>query len=309
MPTPIQPLRRVVFLGGLSSVFPQLPGHRSVAVSMVKFESVTQSVLRLGRLSRLETSAAKPTAKGKATGPKQVRRPVAGPSSRSHGVVVAGSSSRRLGVFESVPRLGGVAGSVVGDGVVGSAGESDRAHRCRHPASQRNCARCLYLHFRPQWEKYYGAHRQEIHGRATATVWLAQRPARLGGDWALGCIFCARWVQSQVDFTTSRRCGVKRKRGCRDGNTKWARFEIKVVSQVAMRGICQHANTSMHRRAVRYFFAPDLLRMRACRLGIRGTARARAAVAVGGGRADLGAGRRGRGHSSIPGSDWAPDTG
>ena len=80
----------------------------------------------------------------------------------------------------------------------------------------------------------------------------------------MGCIFCARWMQSQVDVAESRCRSVKRKRGCRDGNTKWARFEINAVSQVAMRGICQHANTSMHRQAVRHFFAPDLVRMRAC---------------------------------------------
>lgn len=217
---------------------------------MVKFVSVPQSGLRPGRARRDVTPAAKPAVKtqGKATRPKPVGRPAA----------EAGAGGA------STPRLGGVAGSVVGDGVVGSVGESDREHRCRHTACQRNCARCLYLHRRPRWERHYGAHRQECRGEATATVWLAQRPARLGGDWALGCIFCARWMQYQVDVAKSRCRSVKRKRGCRDGNTKWARFEINAVSQVAMRGICQHANTSMHRQAVRHFFAPDLVRMRAC---------------------------------------------
>lgn len=287
MPTPIR-LRRFWAVCVESSHHSPVIASNSAADIMVKFVPVTQSPLRLGRRIRHATPVTKLAAKGRAAGPKPVKRPVTGSKSRCHGAVDAGAG----GV--STPRLGGVAGSVVGDGVVGSVGESDRAHRCRHPVCQRNCARCLYLHFRPQWEKYYGAHRQEVHGRAIATVWLAQRPARLGGDWALGCVFCARWMQSQVDLAKSRRCDVKRKRGCRDGNTKWARFEINAVSQVAMRGICQHTNTSMHRQAVRHFFAPDSLRMRACRLGIRGTARPRAVVAVGGRRADR--------------SDWAPDT-
>lgn len=110
----------------------------------------------------------------------------------------------------------------------------------------------------------------------------------------MGCIFCSRWMQSQVDVAASRRCGVKRKRGCRDGNTKWARFEINAVSQVAMRGICQHANTSMHRQAVRHFFAPDLLRMRACRT-----------VSGNQGRGTAQSGRGSRGRAGEPGGGAA----
>lgn len=50
----------------------------------------------------------------------------------------------------------------------------------------------------------------------------------------------------------------KRGRGPRDGQTKWAQYEVRTGTQVAMRGVSQHAKTLMHRQATRAFFAPEL---------------------------------------------------
>ena len=40
-------------------------------------------------------------------------------------------------------------------------------------------------------------------------------------------------------------------------NTKWARYEIRAISQMAVRGVRQHAETLQHRRAARAYFMPE----------------------------------------------------
>jgi len=145
---------------------------------------------------------------------------------------------------------------------VGDVSESDTQHRKRHPEFRPDCPRCVYSEWRSRWEKSYGSYRHEVHGHKAVTVWLAPRLARLGGLWAVGCLFCAHWAQRQADLKTAAKTSMiavaKRGRGPRDGNTKWARFEVRSITQVAMRGISQHAQTLMHRKATRAYFTPEL---------------------------------------------------
>ena len=153
--------------------------------------------------------------------------------------------------------------------VVGAVEESDCAHRRRHPTRVKDCARCAYLEVGPQLRQMHGSYKHEVHGRRARTIWLASRSQRLGGAWALGCIFCA--------FAAQRRADISRRREEDDGtlgstglpwrkcrgrrgpltNTKWARFEIRALSQMAVRGVRQHAETLQHRRAARAYFMPD----------------------------------------------------
>jgi len=144
---------------------------------------------------------------------------------------------------------------------LGDVSETDTQHRKRHPEVRPDCPRCMYSKWRTQWETSYGSYRHEVHGQKAVTVWLAPRPTRLGGPWALGCIFCAHWAQQQADLKTvaktSRIVVERRGRGPRDGHTKWARFQVRSTTQVAMRGISQHSQTMMHRKATRACFMPE----------------------------------------------------
>ncbi len=94
------------------------------------------------------------------------------------------------------------------------------------------------------------------------TVWLAPRPVRLGGDWGVGCTFCAELRQKHCDAKDdARRDGgvyaKGRRRGPGHANTKWARFGIRSVDQIASRGVRQHADTAQHKLAVKAHFAPN----------------------------------------------------
>ena len=149
------------------------------------------------------------------------------------------------------------------DNDAGLVTESDYEHRRRHPIPVKSCRRCVYLTYRKRWEQHYGSHRHEIQGHNARTIWLAPRPARLGGVWALGCVFCAHYAQRRCDLKNGEEPPVnkKRKRGPQDGNTKWARYEVTKLTQIAMRGIVQHAHTSMHRKATWLHFMPDIVEM------------------------------------------------
>ena len=81
----------------------------------------------------------------------------------------------------------------------------------------------------------------------------------------MGCAFCAHYAQRRCDLKRGEQSpekrGEKRKRGPQDGNTKWARYEVTKLTQIAMRGIVQDAHTSMHRKATRSYFMPDIVGM------------------------------------------------
>ena len=153
--------------------------------------------------------------------------------------------------------------------VVGSVEESDCAHRRRHPKAVKDCARCAYMAVGPQLRQLHGSYKHEVHGTRARTIWLAPRSLRLGGAWALGCTFCAFAAQRRADMLRRREeddgtlgsTGLpwRKCRGCRGplANTKWARFEIRALSQMAIRGVRQHGEALQHRRAARAYVMPD----------------------------------------------------
>ena len=134
---------------------------------------------------------------------------------------------------------------------LGPVTESDEEHRRRHHPMRKDCSRCVYIVLRSQLQASYGSYQHAVGSRVGKTVWLAPRPTRMQGVWGLGCLFCAARMQERPNLE-----GVPGKRR-RYNNTKWARFEIRAVSQIAQRGIRQHAETQQHRMAVRDFFKPD----------------------------------------------------
>ena len=77
--------------------------------------------------------------------------------------------------------------------------------------------------------------------------------------WALGCIFCSRYLQRDRDTQQGARAEKPCRRGPQHGNSKWARFEVQALSQMAYRGIRQHSETEAHRVATRFYFNPDHL--------------------------------------------------
>ena len=152
---------------------------------------------------------------------------------------------------------------------VGPASESDWAHRQRHPVRVNDCARCTFLAFGPQLRQGHGSYKHEVQGERARTVWLTQRPSRLPGLWGVGCTFCALAAQRRADARgrMAEDVGVLGSTGlprrkCRGrrgplANTKWARHEVRVISQIAVRGVRQHAERLQHRRAAVAYFMPE----------------------------------------------------
>ena len=143
--------------------------------------------------------------------------------------------------------------------IVGSAAESQAEHKARHPEFKPWCSRCIYNALRAGWERGHGCHRhQAAGGNEVRTVWLAPRPATLGGVWGLGCVFCAAYMARRAEnATASPRTGTKRKRGQMGSQRSWARFDVRKLSQMGSRAVRQHADTMTHRLAARAYFLPD----------------------------------------------------
>ena len=213
---------------------------------------------------------------------KELRRPSALLTrSRTHSVPPtkvlpdsrgSGESGSRGGVGKSGSRSRGSRG-VVGVAeqeaktLAGPVEESDVAHRRRHPKPLAGCIRCVYEKNRQALESTYGSYSLsgDIGSYQRRAVWLAARPVRYGGSWGVGCICCARLLESNTDkMEDLRRAGIRRdkapKRGPAHANTKWARFEFRNPTQLAARGLRQHEQTLQHRKAVRWVNAPPDLR-------------------------------------------------
>lgn len=170
--------------------------------------------------------------------------------------------------------------------LVGPAAETDFAHSQRHMQPVDGCGRCAFLRARAQLSAGHGSYKHEVHGKTARTTWLTQRPPRLGGAWGIGCIFCAHYAQRRADLQNNIDVGTLGsaassaetsnttdigmlgstglpRRQCRGrqgptANTKWARYEINAATQMAVRGVRQHAETLLHRRAARAYFLPDV---------------------------------------------------
>ena len=144
----------------------------------------------------------------------------------------------------------------------GLASETAAEHRCRHCKPHPSCPRCMYMRSRHEWELSYGCHTtQSEGGRAVRTVWLAERPATLGGQWSLGCLFCSSYTRSRAPLPRRRKAKGDRRaiRGARGIAGAWSSFEVCALSQVARRGVRQHAETLTHRLATQAYFAPPVV--------------------------------------------------
>ena len=61
--------------------------------------------------------------------------------------------------------------------------------RCIHSFSCLGCPE-RFLKFQKKWASV-GSLRHKRWGKPVQTIWLAERPARREGPWAIGCLFCA----------------------------------------------------------------------------------------------------------------------
>ena len=157
-------------------------------------------------------------------------------------------------------RKAGMLGMHVDDAFEGLASETDKQHAARHPSFRPTCLRCVYSARRSRYERCHGSYKHSDATGLLATVWLASRPARFCGTFAVGCVFCAALKdRCAAESETAHREGTpcaKRRRGSNYARTKWASYEMRNVHQLAPRGLKQHAETAQHRRAIRAYFAP-----------------------------------------------------
>ena len=158
----------------------------------------------------------------------------------------------KMAARAALSAVGASAAGAVSD-MAGRADETHAAHKARHPRFHPHCPRCIYDELHAGWERGHGCHRHCAAGNEVRTVWLAQRPAHLGGVWGLGCIFCAAYNSKRGPQPR----GVKR--GKMGSSGRWSRFEVRALSQMGSRAVRQHADTLTHRLATRAYFVPDCL--------------------------------------------------
>ena len=127
---------------------------------------------------------------------------------------------------------------------LGAASEAKEEHLARHDGGARHCARCRYYQHGDAWTNACG-HVAETSraGPRGRVAWLAERPVRWGGAWALGCTMCADALARQTFGEGGE--GPRRARH----STAWARFEARPAALQAEH-IRQHRDSDVHRLAV-----------------------------------------------------------
>ena len=139
--------------------------------------------------------------------------------------------------------------------MVGPVTETKEQHLKRHDGGFRACARCHYYYkFGHRWLSAHG-HVKEIAraGPRQSFAWLAERPARWGGAWGLGCKVCADAAARIVAGASAEsQGGVCRRRL----GTAWARFEVR-ASSLQAEHVRQHQDHDVHKLAVLAWLRPD----------------------------------------------------
>ena len=102
---------------------------------------------------------------------------------------------------------------------------------------------------------FHGSISSPAGGPRGRTVWLGERPERLGGAWALGCAFCAHAYASADGAKRRLRASTPEDKNVRT-NTKFARHEVRAPT-LQSRTIYFHSNGDEHRRAQSLYFHPD----------------------------------------------------
>ena len=130
---------------------------------------------------------------------------------------------------------------------VGPSTETREAHLLRHGGGQLTCPRCRYYVHGTAWTATYGSCMAPT-GPRRRIVWLAERPARLGDAWALGCVFCASFVCRLAKgrhwpASTGRRGG-------------FCGYRVRHRA-LQVQNIRNHASSQVHKFAEASWFRPD----------------------------------------------------
>ena len=135
---------------------------------------------------------------------------------------------------------------------LGLASETKAEHLARHEGGRpETCARCRYYQRGGTWTRAYGfVAESSLAGPCRRVAWLAERPVRWGGTWALGCTMCADLLSRQTFGESDKKSRRARQR------TVWARFEVRPATLQAEH-IRQHQNYDLHRLAVQAWLRPD----------------------------------------------------
>ena len=132
------------------------------------------------------------------------------------------------------------------------AGARDSRSPC-HPRYTPSCARCVFTQFRSGWASSHGAMLHRTGNTRTKLVWLQEKPRHWPGPWGVGCALCAQ-LHHRMSLAPEK--AVRHAR--RKFQTKWSRYEVRAVSQMAASAVAQHANTSIHKMACEAMRKPDL---------------------------------------------------
>ncbi|CAE7204721.1 unnamed protein product [Symbiodinium natans] len=120
-----------------------------------------------------------------------------------------------------------------------------------HESFNSKCPRCWFVKFRSKWQRSHGSFLQQSEGQRVRTAWLAERPASLAGEWAVGCAPCAA-LRARAAQSDSRARHLRRR-----FDTKFARYEIRTLSQMQASSFQNHAESDIHKRAIRGVSLPD----------------------------------------------------
>ena len=134
----------------------------------------------------------------------------------------------------------------IGHEILGSVAEPADAHRRRHRTFDKYCTRCTWYKFESKWRQTCCSIRKEDQGSLQLRSWAQERPAHLGGTWALGCVVCSRAAQ-WVEERPNQDLAVK-------FNALWATYQFR--GQVSASRLERHARSVRHRRALRLLQDP-----------------------------------------------------
>ena len=137
--------------------------------------------------------------------------------------------------------------SEIGHEILGSVAEPSSAHRRRHRnLDKHHCTRCTWYKFESKWRQTCCSIRKEDQGSLQLRCWAQERPAHLGGTWALGCVVCSQAAQL-LEERPKQDLGEKL-------NARWATYQM--CGRMQASHLAVHARSEGHRRALRLLQDP-----------------------------------------------------
>ena len=131
--------------------------------------------------------------------------------------------------------------SEIGHEILGSVAEPYSAHRRRHPTFEKHCPRCIWYKFESKWRQTCCI-RKEDQGSLQLRCWAQERPAHLGGTWALGCVVCSQAAQ------------LLGEQGSTNQFRQWSMYQFRGPLLAAR--LSEHAQSKIHRRALQLWQDP-----------------------------------------------------